>query len=39
MKEWKQCSAVTKRWLTVALLVLVIAILLLTYGNYLGENK
>ncbi len=39
MKEWKQCSAITKRWLTVALLVLVIAILLLTYGNYLGEKK
>ena len=39
MKEWKQCSAKTKRWLTVALLVLVIAILLLTYGNYLGEKK
>jgi len=39
MKEWKQCSTKTKRWLTVALLVLVIAILLLTYGNYLGEKK
>jgi len=39
MKEWKQCSVTTKRWLTIALLVLVIAILLLTYGNYLGEKK
>ena len=39
MKEWKQCSPKTFRWLIGALLVLVIAILLLTYGNYLGENK
>lgn len=39
MKEWKQCSSKTLRWLILALLVLVIAILLLTYGNYLGENK
>jgi len=39
MKEWKQCSSKTMRWLMGALLVLVIAILLLTYGNYLGENK
>jgi L-rhamnose-H+ transport protein len=39
MKEWKQCSSKTLRWLGAALLVLVIAILLLTYGNYLGENK
>ena len=39
MKEWKQCSSKTLRWLGDALLVLVIAILLLTYGNYLGENK
>lgn len=39
MKEWKQCSTKTLRWLIGALLVLVIAILLLTYGNYLGENN
>jgi L-rhamnose-H+ transport protein len=39
MKEWKQCSSKTLRWLIGALLFLVIAILLLTYGNYLGENK
>ena len=39
MKEWKQCSSKTLRWLVGALFVLVIAILLLTYGNYLGENK
>jgi L-rhamnose-H+ transport protein len=39
MKEWKPCSSKTIRWLIAALLVLVIAILLLTYGNYLGENN
>ena len=38
MKEWKQCGPRTLRWLMTALLVLVIAILLLTYGNYLGEK-
>jgi len=38
MKEWKQCSSKTIRWLIAALFVLVIAILLLTYGNYLGEK-
>lgn len=39
MKEWKNTSSGTKRWLITALTVLVIAVLLLTYGNYLGENK
>lgn len=39
MKEWKNTSTGTKRWLIMALLVLVLAVLLLTYGNYLGENK
>jgi len=39
MKEWKNTSPKTKQWLIAALLVLVIAVLLLTYGNYLGENK
>src|SRR6185436_11530888 len=38
MKEWKNTSSKTKQWLITALLVLVIAVLLLTYGNYLGEN-
>ena len=38
MKEWKNCSPRTKRILVVALLVLLGAILLLTYGNYLGEK-
>ncbi|HEV8282945.1 MAG TPA: L-rhamnose/proton symporter RhaT [Chitinophagaceae bacterium] len=36
MKEWKSCSAKTIRLLVSALLILIIAILLLTYGNYLG---
>lgn len=36
MKEWKNCSATTSRLLILALLVLIAAVLLLTYGNYLG---
>src|SRR4030095_7405530 len=39
MKEWKNTSLKTKQWLIIALSVLVIAVLLLTYGNYLGGNK
>jgi L-rhamnose-H+ transport protein len=39
MKEWKNTGPVTQKWLVAALMVLVIAVLLLTYGNYLGENK
>jgi L-rhamnose-H+ transport protein len=39
MKEWKNCSSKTIKMLIIALLVLVIAILLLTYGNYLGSNE
>jgi L-rhamnose-H+ transport protein len=38
MKEWKNCSAKTMKLLVAALVVLVIAVLLLTYGNYLGES-
>lgn len=38
MKEWKNCSSRTMRLLMTALVVLVVAVLLLTYGNYLGEN-
>lgn len=37
LKEWKTCSVRTKQILVVALLVLLIAVLLLTYGNKLGE--
>jgi L-rhamnose-H+ transport protein len=36
IKEWKNCSAVTMRLLILALIVLITAVLLLTYGNYLG---
>jgi L-rhamnose-H+ transport protein len=40
MKEWKNCSRKTMLLLYAALGILVGAILLLTYGNYLGEvNK
>jgi L-rhamnose-H+ transport protein len=39
LKEWKNCSVKTKQLLAAALFVLVVAILLLTYGNYLGEKK
>lgn len=38
LKEWKNCSVKTKQILAIALFVLVVAILLLTYGNYLGEK-
>ena len=38
MKEWKNCSAKTMRLLMTALVVLVVAVLLLTYGNYLRRN-
>ncbi len=38
MKEWKNCSTKTIRLLMLALLVLVVAILLLTYGNKLGST-
>ena len=37
MKEWKQCSPKTMRVLGIALVVLIIAVLLLTYGNYIGD--
>lgn len=39
MKEWKNCSATTRRLLIFALLVLITAVLLLTYGNYLGGSE
>lgn len=39
MKEWRNTGSRTKQWLIAALLVLVISVLLLTYGNYLGETK
>ncbi len=38
MKEWKNCSNKTMQFLIAALIVLVTAVLLLTYGNRLGEK-
>ena len=37
-KEWKGCCGRTKTAVTLGLVVLCIAVLLLTYGNYLGES-
>ena len=38
LKEWKTSSPRTKGILVIALIVLLVAILLLTYGNKLGEQ-
>ena len=38
MKEWKNCSTKTIRLLISALIVLIIAVLLLAYGNYLSNS-
>jgi L-rhamnose-H+ transport protein len=38
MKEWKSCSVKTIRLLITALIVLIIAVLLLAYGNYLSNT-
>jgi L-rhamnose-H+ transport protein len=37
LHEWRACRFVTRRTIGFALLVLVGAVLMLTYGNYLGE--
>jgi L-rhamnose-H+ transport protein len=39
MKEWKNCGALTLTILVIALLVLLSAVLLLAYGNYLGGTQ
>ena len=39
MKEWKACSNKTMRLLALALIVLIAAVLILTYGNYLGAKE
>jgi L-rhamnose-H+ transport protein len=39
MKEWKMCTSKTMRILLLALSILIAAVLLLTYGNYLGGLK
>lgn len=38
LKEWKSVSRKTSRMLILALMVLIAAVLIITYGNYLGEN-
>lgn len=38
LREWRLCRPVTHKTLRVALLLLVAAVLLLTYGNYLGNQ-
>ncbi len=37
LREWRACRRATHRTVALALLVLVSAVLLLTYGNYLGD--
>jgi L-rhamnose-H+ transport protein len=37
LREWRQCRRLTHRTIGIALAVLVGAVLLLTYGNYIGE--
>ena len=36
LREWRQCRRLTHRTIAAALFVLIAAVLLLTYGNYLG---
>jgi L-rhamnose-H+ transport protein len=38
MKEWKNCRPKTWRLLFSALTVLIVAVVMLTYGNYLGQD-
>jgi L-rhamnose-H+ transport protein len=38
LREWRPCRSATRRTIRVALVVLVGAVLLLTYGNYVGES-
>ena len=37
LREWRACRRWTDRTIALALLVLVAAVLLLTYGNHLGD--
>ena len=37
LREWKMCRPLTHKTLRVAVVILVAAVLLLTYGNYLGN--
>lgn len=36
LREWRQCRRLTHRMIGAALAVLILAVLLLTYGNYIG---
>lgn len=38
MKEWRKTTSRTKRMLVLALAVLLLAVVILTYGNYLGGS-
>lgn len=37
LREWRQCRRLTHQTIALALLVLIAAVLLLTYGNYVGS--
>jgi len=37
LREWRSCRRLTRRTIALALAVLIVAVLLLTYGNYVGE--
>ena len=37
LREWRQCRRLTHQTIALAFLVLIVAVLLLTYGNYLGN--
>jgi L-rhamnose-H+ transport protein len=37
LREWRQCRRLTHRMIGAALAVLILAVLLLTYGNYVGD--
>jgi L-rhamnose-H+ transport protein len=37
LKEWKDCSIRTRQLLAIALLALIVAVLVLTYGNYITQ--
>jgi L-rhamnose-H+ transport protein len=37
LREWRQCRRLTHRTIGIALVVLIGAVLLLTYGNYIGD--
>ncbi|MBX7255373.1 MAG: rhamnose:proton symporter [Candidatus Hydrogenedentes bacterium] len=38
LREWIDCRRLTRRTLAIALTILLSAVLLLTYGNYIGEQ-